>query len=277
MSADQFDQAVVVTDLDGSLLDHDNYDFGPALPALQRLSALNIPVIPATSKTAAETQVWMKRLSLRDAAIVENGSAVLVPSASRWRTSIPADRIELGVSAERIRPRLARWKQQAHAAFVAFSEMDVETVERLTGLSRPEAERAMAREYSETLHWQGDTQALQAFAACAEAEGLRCVRGGRFVHVMGAVDKADAARELLQRTCPPNTALIALGDAPNDSAMIQSAHFGVWVRSQHHESPQVRAGMETYRTRSTGPAGWQEGIAEALDWLNGRITTGEFA
>ena len=45
---------LVVTDLDGSLLDHHSYDFSPAKPWLARLKQLGVPVIPVTSKTRAE-------------------------------------------------------------------------------------------------------------------------------------------------------------------------------------------------------------------------------
>lgn len=45
---------LVVTDLDGSLLDHHSYDFSPAAPWLARLKQMGVPVIPVTSKTRAE-------------------------------------------------------------------------------------------------------------------------------------------------------------------------------------------------------------------------------
>ena len=45
---------IVFTDLDGTLLDHDDYSFEAARPALAKLETLNIPVILTTSKTATE-------------------------------------------------------------------------------------------------------------------------------------------------------------------------------------------------------------------------------
>ena len=39
---------LVVTDLDGSLLDHHSYDFAPAAPWLARLKQLGVPVIPVS-------------------------------------------------------------------------------------------------------------------------------------------------------------------------------------------------------------------------------------
>ena len=45
---------LLFSDLDGTLLDHDSYDFAPARPALDALKGIGAGVVLATSKTAAE-------------------------------------------------------------------------------------------------------------------------------------------------------------------------------------------------------------------------------
>ena len=70
---------LVFTDLDGTLLDHDDYGFAPALPALERLRAAAVPLIPTTSKTLAETARLSRALGNGHPCIVENGSAICVP------------------------------------------------------------------------------------------------------------------------------------------------------------------------------------------------------
>ena len=40
--------ALVFTDMDGTLLDHDSYSFEPAVPMLQALDRAAVPVIPTT-------------------------------------------------------------------------------------------------------------------------------------------------------------------------------------------------------------------------------------
>ena len=45
---------LIVTDLDGTLLDHHDYSFEAASASLQDIRALNIPLILASSKTRAE-------------------------------------------------------------------------------------------------------------------------------------------------------------------------------------------------------------------------------
>ena len=65
----------VVTDLDGTLLDH-SYDWSPAKDLLRQLQQRGIPVIPCTSKTAEEVRAFRAEAELHDPYIVENGGAV---------------------------------------------------------------------------------------------------------------------------------------------------------------------------------------------------------
>ena len=47
---------LVVTDLDGTLLDYETYSFKRALPAIKFLKEKNIPLIFSSSKTRAEIE-----------------------------------------------------------------------------------------------------------------------------------------------------------------------------------------------------------------------------
>ena len=78
---------VIYTDLDGTLLDHDNYGLGPAGAVLLEMLARNIPVIPVTSKTHAEVQLLCHTLEMTGPFVVENGAAIWVPQT--WGLSRP--------------------------------------------------------------------------------------------------------------------------------------------------------------------------------------------
>src|SRR6185295_12866478 len=70
---------VVVTDLDGTLLDQDTYDWEPARSALERLRALGIPLVFCTTKTRAEVEHWRTITGNAHPFIVENGGAMYIP------------------------------------------------------------------------------------------------------------------------------------------------------------------------------------------------------
>ena len=81
--------ALIFTDLDGSLLDHDSYSFEPAKRLLKNLESANIPVIPITSKTFAEVAVLRTILNNRHPFVVENGAAIAIPN--KYFSSMPED------------------------------------------------------------------------------------------------------------------------------------------------------------------------------------------
>ena len=89
----------VVTDLDGTLLDH-NYDLSPAIDILNYLKSIGIPVIPCTSKTASEVKKLRDKYDLIDPYIVENGGAIYGQNYS----TLEDWEIVLGRSFKELRP-----------------------------------------------------------------------------------------------------------------------------------------------------------------------------
>ena len=67
---------VVITDLDGTLLDQRTYSYEPSLPAVARLRELKISLVLCSSKTAAEIIPLQRELGLKDPFICESGGAV---------------------------------------------------------------------------------------------------------------------------------------------------------------------------------------------------------
>ena len=74
-------KTLVFTDLDGTLLDHDTYDFEPARPALAMLVQKKIPLILNSSKTLVEILKIRRALGNCHPFIAENGSVVEIGRA----------------------------------------------------------------------------------------------------------------------------------------------------------------------------------------------------
>lgn len=244
--------ALIFSDLDGTLLDHDTYDTSPALPALQQAREYGHAVILNTSKTAAETLRWHHQLHLGGAYIVENGAAIHAADGALLQT--------LGVERATLLEHLAQIRQDNGFKFCGFSDASIEQIVEWTGLSRENAERASQRSWSEPLKWLDRDAAIEDFRQALEACGLQLLRGGRFWHVQGRHNKASALRQLQASEQPDAT--VALGDGENDVAMIQAADIGVVVRSPAHAYPQLASPpRRLLLTQHFGPAGW----AEAMD------------
>ena len=69
---------IVITDLDGTLLDEKSYSYQASLPAIQRLKSAGIPLVLCSSKTYSEILPLWRELDLKDPFIVENGGAISV-------------------------------------------------------------------------------------------------------------------------------------------------------------------------------------------------------
>ncbi|SDO02834.1 HAD-IIB family hydrolase [Vreelandella arcis] len=263
---------LVVTDLDGSLLDHDSYDFTPAINWLARLKQAKVPVIPVTSKTRAELVALREALGLTATPfIAENGAVIgLPPGWCHARLDRPGNGRDgmvikqASVDVRFIRARLQVWRKRFGVRFTSMSELSLDEMVRLTGLDIPQANLARQREGSEPLLWHDDDAALEKFRHALEGDGLQLTQGGRFYHVMGSTsDKGSAVAWLIQRFKAlrgRDPLSLGLGDGPNDVSMLNAVDQAVVIRGRHSLAVEP-ANPCLYRTRASGPEGWVEGLS----------------
>jgi len=271
---------LVVTDLDGTLLDHHSYSYQAAIPALERLVDDRVPVVINTSKTLREVrdlslELINSGLVLSGPCIIENGSAVVFPSdhadssAQHVKKTGASSTKVFGARRADILETLAALRQEFGFRFAGFSDWTVAELVQHTGLSEANAVNAMARDYSEPLIWQDSKENYLVFVKELERRGLVTLKGGRFIHVQGQCDKGQAMLWLKQYlgTSESNTpCMVALGDSQNDVAMLSAADVAVVVRSPVHTPPELPPlSGEVIYTEQDGPAGWNESINMLLD------------
>jgi len=247
---------LIFTDLDGTLLDHDSYGYADAEPALQEIRRRGIPLVLASSKTRLEMTEIHREMNLDAPFICENGAAICEPGGESQALAIErAGVLEV----------LARLRRDHGFAFTGFNDCTESEIAALTGLTDARAALAAAREYSEPILWQ-DTQARRdLFLQLISDSGLQALQGGRFLAISGPCDKAAAMVVVTERYVNgtgPTT--IALGDSPNDLAMLAAADIAVIVASARSAEMQLPDKTRLIRTRQTGPRGWQTAVLELL-------------
>lgn len=252
---------VIVTDLDGTLLDHDTYSFEPATPSLALIAERGYPLVLNSSKTRAEMLFLQTELGMRQPFICENGAAVFLPGKDEdeWLCECFAPAREDWIS------WIHELRDQRQLPFEGFSDWSVEKIASITGLPPERAALAAQRNYSEPLLWQGDDQGRLAFESLIAAKQLRLVKGGRFYSLQGQFDKAQAMqwlRQHYQQDFP--VTLIALGDSPNDAAMLNAADIAVVIKSKQSESIHVNGPDQVIRTTRPGPEGWQQAMTTIM-------------
>ena len=248
---------LVFSDLDGTLLDHRDYSWAAAQPALTALKQHKSGLVLASSKTAAELQRLREEIGFPDwPAIVENGAGILWPGQ---------DVQDDDADYQRLRAILASLPK----GFVGFGDMTSQDVADKTGLASDQAALAHRRCFSEPGLWTGPDAALAGFLDAASSQGVHARRGGRFLTLSFGRTKADAVAEVVARLKPLKT--VALGDAPNDIEMIEAADFGVIVANPA-APPLAPLRSETQgrilRTELEGPSGWAAAILTLLATTN---------
>ncbi len=265
---------IVFSDLDGSLLDHDTYDWAPAQPALALLKERSVPLILVSSKTLAELEEFRVLLELQHPVVAENGAVIDVPDGY------------FGGDAERPASAVARAELQSVYEDVkstygfrceAFYELGVSGIARETGLSERRAGLANDRQASEPVLWRDDERRAEQFRQAMISRGLRCVRGGRFLHVMGNTGKAEAVNQLLDAYAHVwpggETTSVSLGDAPNDLGMLSVTDVAVVIPGKHGHPMNVDTPTRVLRPTLAGPAGWNAAMMSLLEEQLGSYST----
>ncbi|WP_345829282.1 mannosyl-3-phosphoglycerate phosphatase-related protein [Pantoea sp. BRR-3P] len=252
------DSLMIVTDLDGSLLDHHDYNWDAASEWLTRLKQHQVPLVICSSKTAAEIIPLQKRLGITGAPfIAENGARVVLSGAHTAHTEPSAAYRALCQTLKAL---------QSHFRFNGFHEFSDAEVARFTGLTLAEASQSRLREASEVVLWRDDEHRLAAFRSALAKHNLALTQGGRFWHVMPAGSGKGMALEQIQQHVAQQEGkariTLGLGDGPNDIPMLERADYAVVIKgfSKTPVNLQRSDTQNVYHTAHVGPHGWREGL-----------------
>ncbi len=264
----------VVTDLDASLLDRD-YSWEEAVPALDRLRELGVPLILNSSKTVSELTGLAGELGLESPIVAENGGILAAPASSGLldlnggfdRLGYHLLQIQ-GLSRDFILSVAHGLREKSGFRFSGFADWSDEQVAERTGLPLSNARRSKARLATEPILWEDDEPRFEEFQTSLAAEGIRALRGGRFVHLMGPVDKADGSRAALDlyRKAQPGVdwITVALGDSANDLAMLEAADIAIVI--PHAEGPRIAPRAPRVEQAPFPSArGWNEALLNILN------------
>jgi len=266
---------IVFTDLDGSLLNHGDYSWEAARPALDRIRELGIPLVICTSKTRQEVNVIREEIGISGPFIVENGGGIFLPPEY---DTLPLGGavimgtlrcIPLGVSYARIRS----FMEDAMKEFPirGFGDMSVEEISQRTGLTTEKASLAKTREFTEPFVMEHGKE-LHALERTARRKGLMITKGGRFFHCMGfGNDKGVAVtrvKEILSRRWQEIVLSMGFGDSPNDVPMLRQVNIPVII--PHGDGTYeniVLPGL--IKARFHGSRGWNDTVLKILSKMNG--------
>ncbi|MEY3297442.1 MAG: Glucosyl-3-phosphoglycerate/mannosyl-3-phosphoglycerate phosphatase [Cyanobacteriota bacterium] len=265
---------LIFTDLDGTLLNSETYDYQAVRPLLAALGQQAIPVILVTSKTRSEVDPLRQDLGLRHPFVVENGSALYFPHTD-FPFALPEGEedgdyrvVRLGCNYVTARAGLKAIAQELGRPLKGFGDWSVEQVAQITGLSPTAAKQAKARDFSEPFMTPQNLD-LEELQTVVEAMGFRVVLGDRFSHLIGGeAGKGEAVRQLLAlyQAAHPNDDLITLGlgNSPNDIPLLEAVDHPIIVPGSTGPHPQLaKRGWPV--AAAPAPAGWAAAVTAQMN------------
>jgi len=267
----------IFTDLDGTLLDHDDYRWDAARPAIERIRSLSIPLIAVSSKTLAELDHIQMNYGLFDGLIGENGGVI----------SLDGEVEQPGPSSQTIDSARDAIIAAVNVPLGSFRTDPPEMIATETGLTLDDAIRAGQRHCSDPLIWQPSEQDIDIAADIASQFSLKLVKGGRFHTLCGPSNKGAAMKRMLERlvvsgrlgdsdvdgdgdTHATKTAIttIALGDSANDIPMLAAADIAVQIPPKRGiRSEPLLTHSDLRIAPYPGPEGWNAALQSILDQI----------
>lgn len=259
---------VIFSDLDGTLLDSDNYSFEKTKPALRAVKELDIPLILCTSKTRSEVEHYRNLLGNHDPFVVENGGAVYIPK-EYFSLSFNYDYIsgdycvmELGTPYRKLVKMLNELKEKTGISLRGFSDMTTEEIAAFCNLTPDQAALAKQREYDEPF------LILEPEKATLVEQAIECqyTKGDRFYHLIGS-DKGKAVSILIDlfKKSHPGVLSIGLGARLNDLPIFTEVDIPILVQSKGDgfDSNVYLPGLRY--AGGEGPEGWNRAVINILE------------
>ena len=264
---------IIFTDLDGTLLNHNDHSFEDARPSLERIKRKDIPLIITTSKTRKEVENLQKILEIKEPFIVENGGGIFFPGGYQGfkiKNSLhrpPYTIVELGKPYAEIRRFIKIVGKQF--GIRGFGDLTSQEIMEFTGLSVEDAKMAKEREFTEPFILERESD-LEVLNDLALREGMKVVRGGRFSHLLSIhQDKGKAVKivkDIFRENCGEEIVAIGLGDSENDQEMLRNVDIPVLIPNYDggYEELDLR---NLIKSKYPGSKGWNESVKEILNDL----------
>jgi mannosyl-3-phosphoglycerate phosphatase family protein len=266
------DNIIIFTDLDGSLLNHDDFQFKKIKNFILDCLKCGIKIIPNSSKTKIEIEIFSNQLGEQLPFIVENGAAVhnldlLNVNLKSYNNSI--------VFSRTIDELIEVFNKKVPATFkdkcLFIKDMKKQKQKEILGLNDDYLPYALNRGYSTPFVFNGCPELVDEFKFILENLGMKLHEGGRVFNISDNCSKGSALNTLvnkLQNDLFLSPYVIAVGDSPNDISMLKEANQPCVVPLPNKSNLNNLKIHNILRAKQCAPEGWEEVIRLSLKKIN---------
>ena len=265
-------QILIFTDLDGSLLDHNNFEFKEIRDFILKCIKNGIKIIPNTSKTRIEIQVFINQLGQNLPFIVENGAAIHNLDLIHPKVKLNDNQLVFSRPLSEI---VYQFKKNIPTDFqkrcVFLKDMTLIEQMKILGLNKKYLPLALNRDYSMPLVFDGSKEIVDEFTRHLKKIGMKLHEGGRVYNISDDCSKGKAMKtliEMLKSELKCKTHTIVVGDSPNDISMLNACDQPCVIPLPNKKNLSYLKDQKIIRATQTAPKGWEEVVRASLKKIN---------
>ena len=265
-------QILIFTDLDGSLLNHNNFEFREIKNFILNCIKNGIKIIPNTSKTKSEIEVFLDQLGQNLPFVVENGAAIhnldLVHRKFKFKNNSLVFSRSVNEILELFEKRIPI-ELKKRCSFLK----DMSSIEqmKILGLNKKYLPFALNREYSMPLVFDGSKELVNKFTVLLKKIGMKLHEGGRIYNICDDCSKGKAMTTLIEKLkneFNTNSHTIVIGDSPNDISMLNVSDQPCIIPLPNKKNLCHLKDKKIIRATQTAPQGWEEVVRASLKKIN---------
>ena len=256
---------LIFTDLDGTLLDRDNFKFDKVINYIRELIQRDIYIIPNSSKTHGEINNFNLELGEDLPFIVENGAAIyklnLINSSFPEKISLSREISEI----LKIFEKKVSIKFRSKCIFI--NKLSIDKQVKILGLSKQKIKFALNREYTIPLLFDGSKNEKTSLLKSVSDAGLSLQEGGRVINLCDKVSKAQAMKKVMKifkKISKEELITIGVGDNFNDLGMLKNSDIPCLVFNDKFTMEKININ-NCLVSNKPAPEGWEEVVKLALD------------
>ena len=272
---------LIFTDLDGTLLDHENYSFGANKKTISTIINNKNEIIFNTSKTFSECKKLLKELKLLNMPFsTENGAVIYFPKIrfNKIKNSFSFGRywsVRIAKLSSKNWYQFLKLKQKKYNFFIA-QDLSPKILKKYTNLNN--TNMMLDREASQIILWEDNLTKLKLFKKDlkSEKDGV-LIKGSRFMQISSICNKRIAKKLIshaydIQFRDKYSINTIALGDSKNDIDMLNSCKYSCLIKNSSYTYPKLRLNKKNvFKSSKIAPDGWSEVLYKLNKTLENKI------
>ncbi len=265
-------QILIFTDLDGSLLNHNNFEFREIKDFILNCIRNGIKIIPNTSKTKSEIQVFLDQLGQNLPFVVENGAAIHNLDLVHRKFKFKENSLVFSRSINEI---LELFEKSIPIEFQkrCLFLKDMSSIEqmKILGLNKKYLPFALNREYSMPLVFDGSKELVNKFTVLLSKIGMKLHEGGRIYNICDDCSKGKAMTILIEKLKNDfnfQSYTIVIGDSPNDISMLNVSDQPCIIPLPNKNNLCHFKDQNIIRATQSAPQGWEEVVRASLKKIN---------